>query len=175
MTWRTSRAEFVRNRGNGNRTAMQQIVRSGEVPGILGYLGDEPVGWCAVAPRESYPALARSRVLKPIDDAPVWSVSCLFVRKDQRNQGLSVQLLRAAIEHVRSQGGRFVEGYPVEPRAEAWPAPFAWTGVASAFLAAGFVECARHSKSRPIMRFEIEPERKPKRAAQRKDRRRGGV
>jgi len=155
MAWRGRRSEFVKNKGEGNRMAMHQLVTEGEVPGILGYLNEEPVGWCAVAPRVHYQALERSRVLKRVDDRPVWSVSCLFVRKDQRNKGLSVQLLRAAIEHVRSQGGRIVEGYPLEPRLEKMPAVFAWTGIASAFLDAGFVECQRHSKTRPIMRYEI--------------------
>jgi len=155
MTWRVRRSEFNKNKGEGNRLAMHGLVESGEVPGIIGYLDDEPVGWCAVAPREQYPALERSRVLKRVDDLPVWSVSCFFVRKDQRNKGLTVQLLRAAVEYVRQLGGRIVEGYPVEPRTGKMPAVFAWTGIASAFIKAGFEECKRHSETRPIMRYEI--------------------
>jgi GNAT superfamily N-acetyltransferase len=134
---------------------MLRLVNDGPPPGILGYLDGEPVGWCAVAPREAYPALARSRILQPLDDTPVWSVSCLFVRKDRRRKGLSVQLLRAAVEHVKAQGGTVVEGYPVEPKQANMPAAFAWTGLAAAFLAAGFREVARRSDTRPIMRYEI--------------------
>ncbi len=163
MLWRLTRSEFERNKGEGNRRAMHGLVESGLAPGILGYHGGEPVGWCAVAPRVCYPALERSRVLKPIDDLPVWSISCLFVRKEHRRKGISVQLLRAAVEHVRSQGGTVVEGYPVEPRSENMPAPFAWTGLASAFRKAGFQECARQAPSRPIMRLPIPPIRKRRR------------
>src|SRR5262249_52951381 len=134
-------------------------------PGILGYHGTEPVGWCALAPRECYPALERSRVLKRLDDLPVWSISCLFVRKDCRRKGLSIQLLRAAAEYVKSQGGTWVEGYPVEPKSETVPAPFAWTGLASAFLKAGFHECARQAPSRPIIRLSITPIRKRRRSS----------
>jgi GNAT superfamily N-acetyltransferase len=134
---------------------MLRLVNDGPPPGIFGYLDGEPVGWCAVAPREAYSALARSRILQPVDDKPVWSVSCLFVRKDRRKQGLSVQLLRAAVEHVKGQGGTVVEGYPVEPKQANMPAAFAWTGLAAAFLAAGFREVARRSDTRPIMRYEI--------------------
>lgn len=90
-----------------------------------------------------------------MDDTPVWSISCLFVHKGQRKKGISVQLLRDAVDHVKSRGGKVVEGYPVEPYSEDMPAPFAWVGLASAFLAAGFKEVARRSKSRPIMRIEI--------------------
>ena len=155
MVWRLKRAEFERGKGAGNRSAMRQLVEAGAMPGILAYLNGEPVGWCAVAPREHYPALERSRVLKKLDETPVWSVSCLFVRKDCRRKGVSVALLRGAIEFVRGRGGVIVEGYPVEPRKDEMPAVFAWTGLASAFLQPGFRECARHSETRPIMRHEI--------------------
>jgi GNAT superfamily N-acetyltransferase len=166
MLWRLSRSEFERNKGEGNRRAMHNLVESGKAPGILGYHDTEPVSWCALAPRECYPALGRSGVLKPVDDLPVWSISCLFVRKDYRRKGLSIQLLRAAAEYVKSQGGTWVEGYPVEPKSETVPAPFAWTGLASAFLKAGFHECARQAPSPPIMRLLITLIRKRRRGSQ---------
>ncbi len=69
--------------------------------------------------------------------------------------GLSVAMLKAAIAFVRERDGRVVEGYPVEPKKADMPAVFAWTGLASAFLKAGFHECARRGATRPIMRVEI--------------------
>jgi GNAT superfamily N-acetyltransferase len=155
MVWRLRRADFERGKGDGNRAAMRELVDGGAVPGLLGYVAGAPVGWCAVAPREEYPALARSRVLQPVDAEPVWSISCLFVAKEFRKRGVSVALLRAAVEHVRSRGGTVVEGYPVEPTQDTMPAAFAWTGLASAFLKAGFREVARRSATRPIMRRVI--------------------
>ncbi|GMV97276.1 MAG: hypothetical protein AMXMBFR83_16340 [Phycisphaerae bacterium] len=152
MFWRLARTEFQRRKGPGNRRALKALVESGRVPGILAYQGTEPVGWCAVAPRSEYPALSRSRVLKPVDDAPVWSISCLFVDRRWRRRGISVALLEAAVEHVRRRGGTLVEGYPVEPRQNRMPDVFAWTGLSSAFRKAGFSECARRSPTRPIMR-----------------------
>lgn len=160
MFWRLKRAEFERNKGAGNRTAMHDLVHAGAVPGILGYRDDEPIAWCAVAPREDYLSLERSRVLKKVDDTPVWSISCLFTRKDCRKQGVSVRMLKAAIDFVRDRGGKVVEGYPVEPRRAEMPAMFAWTGLASAFVQAGFKECARRSATRPIMRRTIRKRRK---------------
>ena len=119
---------------------------------LLAYDGKTAIGWCAVAPRGEYVALGRSRVLKPIDAAPVWSVSCLFVAKEHRRRGVSVGLLKAAVEFVRKQGGEVVEGYPVEPHSETAPPPFIWTGTISAFERAGFKEAARGSPARPIFR-----------------------
>jgi GNAT superfamily N-acetyltransferase len=153
--WRRPRAEYERQKGAGNRRFMLNVVNDGPPPGLLGYLGDDPVGWCSVAPREDFSGLTRSRILRPVDDKPVWSISCLFVRKDQRRNGLSVQLLKAAVEHVKDRGGTTVEGYPVEPKTDKAPDPFVWHGLASAFLAAGFHEVARRSETRPIMRFDI--------------------
>jgi GNAT superfamily N-acetyltransferase len=156
MFWRwPSRKDFDTNKGAGNKRALRQIVASGAKPGVLAYRGKEPIGWCAVAPRSQYIALERSRVLKPIDNQPVWSISCLFVRRQDRRQGLATQLIRAAVEFAASKGATVVEGYPVEPSMEKMPDPFLWHGVPAAFLAAGFKEVARPSASRPIMRFTV--------------------
>lgn len=155
MLWRLKCKEFDRQKGNGNRKAMKAIVASGQVPGILAYSQKQPVAWCSVAPRETFPALERSRILKKIDDEPVWSISCFFVHKTYRKKGLSLHLLAAAIDYVRQRGGKIVEGYPVEPKKDKIADVFGWTGLASAFKKAGFVECGRRSETRPIMRYCI--------------------
>ena len=155
MLWRLTRKDFEQQKGKANREAMKAIVKSGKEPGLLAYSGKQPVAWCSVAPRKSFPALERSRVLKKIDDQAVWSISCFFIHKDYRKQGLSVRILKAAVNYVRKQGGQIVEGYPVEPKKGKTADVFAWTGLVSLFKKAGFVECARRSETRPIMRFFI--------------------
>jgi GNAT superfamily N-acetyltransferase len=155
MFWRRPRKDFDSGKGAGNKTALRRIVTAGAKPGILAYDGKEPIAWCAIAPREQYVALERSRILKPVDGRPVWSISCLFVMRSYRRKGVSAQLLRAAVDFAAKQGARVVEGYPVEPSMEKMPDPFLWHGIPSAFKAAGFKEVLRRSKSRPIMRFEI--------------------
>jgi GNAT superfamily N-acetyltransferase len=155
MFWRLLRKEFDAGKGAGNKRALKKIVNAHGEPGLLAYSGKEPIGWCAIAPREKYIALERSRILKPVDDKPVWSVSCLFIKKPYRRQGVSSQLLRAAVDFAAKRGAKVVEGYPVEPSMEKMPDPFLWHGIPSAFRAAGFEEVLRRSRSRPIMRFEI--------------------
>ncbi|HLE61569.1 MAG TPA: GNAT family N-acetyltransferase [Pyrinomonadaceae bacterium] len=154
MFWRVPRKEYEANKGAGNKHALQRIVAAGRKPGIIAYSGREPIGWCAVAPREHYVGLANSRLLKPVDDKPVWSISCLFIKKPYRRRGVSTLLLKAAIDFASKQGARVIEGYPVEPSMDKMPDPFLWHGVPSAFKAAGFKEVLRRSPSRPIMRFE---------------------
>jgi len=156
MYWKLPRKDFTAGQGDQNRLAQKEIVASGRTPGLLAYVDGIPAGWVAVEPRENYPVLNNSRILKPLDETPVWSVTCFYVAKKYRSQGLTVALLKAAIEHVEKHGGRVVEGYPVEPRAGKKMAPvFVYTGLASAFKQAGFVEAGRRSETRPIMRYVI--------------------
>jgi GNAT superfamily N-acetyltransferase len=153
MWWRLKRSDFMRQRGEQNRKALKRIVESGEVPGILAYAGGQPIGWCSVSPREVYPALGRSRVLKRVDDKSVWSVVCFFVNKRFRRKGLTLKLLEAAVEYAAKQGGSIVEGYPIEAGTKRMADAFAYTGLASAFRKAGFAEVLRRSESRPMMRY----------------------
>ena len=152
MSWRLPRGQWHKSKAEGNRKALRKIVKSDEQPGVLAYVGVEPIGWCAVAPRQVYVALTSSRVLKPIDDQPVWSISCLFIKREFRRKGVSVRLLREAVKFAGRCGAKIVEGYPVIPYTKQMPAAFAWTGTLAAFEKAGFKQAARPSKARPIMR-----------------------
>ena len=157
MWWRQTAKEYQLSKGEKNRRKMKRIVTSGATPGVIAYHEGEPVGWCAVAPREDYPRLARSKILKPVDESPVWSIVCLFVAKGHRGMGVSSALVKAAVAFVRECGGSTVEAYPVEPKKAKMPDTFAFHGLAVSYSRAGFKEVARRSDTRPIMRYEIEP------------------
>ncbi len=156
MWWRSTRKEFEQHQGEGNRQAMRSLVDSGVVPGLLAYLDGKPIAWCSVAPRQQYGSLNRSRILKALDEQPVWSLVCFFVAKDHRNRGISRQTLLGAIDYVREQGGNIVEAYPTIPKKGVLPPVSSYMGVPSLFASVGFVECARPSKSRMIMRYTIQ-------------------
>ncbi|HEX2992092.1 MAG TPA: GNAT family N-acetyltransferase [Anaerolineales bacterium] len=155
MYWKLRGKAYEEARGYETRQMHKSVVDSGVATGLLAYLHGDVVGWVAVEPRSAYPKLAHSRVLQPVDDQPVWSVTCFFVARKYRKMGITVELLKAAVDHVKRQGGTIVEGYPVEAR-EAMPAPFVYTGTASAFRQAGFQEVARRAPTRPIFRYFIQ-------------------
>ena len=155
MYWRLKQSVLDAQKGNGNKRAMKKIIFSDNIPGIIAYAEGEPIGWCSVAQREDFPRLANSRVLKPVDEKPVWSVVCFFINRNYRKMGLSVALLEAVKKFVKSNGGKILEGYPIEPKKDKMPDAFAWTGLSAAFLKAGFKEVARRSETRPIMRFYL--------------------
>ncbi|UCE20093.1 MAG: GNAT family N-acetyltransferase [Gemmatimonadota bacterium] len=155
MWWRLKRSDFEDQKGDGNKRAMRKIIKAGEIPGLLAYKDGQPIAWCSVAPREEFSVLERSRILKRVDDKPVWSIVCFFVAKPFRRSGVTVKILEAAVQYAKEQGAKIVEGYPVEPRQEKTADVFAYTGLASAFRKAGFKEVARRSETRPIMRYFI--------------------
>ncbi len=155
MWWRMTRSAFDKQTGQEKKQALKAIVDSDEVPGFLAYAHGQPIAWCSIAPRESYPSLGRSWVLKRVDEEPVWSIVCFFVAKPFRRQGFMVRLLKAAIEYAREHGAEIVEGYPVEPKESELSGAFGFTGIVSAFREAGFVEVLRRSENRPIMRYFI--------------------
>jgi GNAT superfamily N-acetyltransferase len=160
MHWRLKAADFVKQRGEGNRKAMQKLVKNGPPLGVLAMIDGEAVGWCAVAPRAQYPRFETSKLLQPVDNQPVWSITCFFIDKAYRRQGLSVKLLKVAAAFAFENGATVVEAYPVAPGAAHYTEVFAWTGFASAFVQAGFTEVARRSEKRPIMRLYKEKTRK---------------
>ena len=155
MHWKLRGKAYEEAKGYETRQMHKSIIDSGTVTGLLAYFHGDVAGWVAVEQRSAYERLAHSKVLKPVDDQEVWSVPCFFVAKKYRRQGINVELLTAAVGYVRKKGGKIVEGYPVDGSLDI-PAPFAFTGTASAFRKAGFQEVARNSPTRPIFRYVIE-------------------
>jgi hypothetical protein len=157
MFWKLRGQAFEKAAGDAAHQMQKFNVESGVVPGLLAYVNGLPAGWIAVEPRSAYIKLAHSRVLAPVDDQHVWSVTCFFIDKQYRGRELTVSLLRAAADYVRAQGGKIVEGYPVDAQKD-MPAAFMYTWAATAFVRAGFKEVARNSPTRPIFRYHVEAE-----------------
>ena len=157
MNWRLMKAQFEFQKGDQNKKAMKSRIKKGSVPGVIACYNSDPIGWCSIEPRENFPRLALARTLKPIDDKPVWSISCLFIAKDYRKQNIAAALVKASVKYAKSQNANIVEAYPYDltGKDEQLPDPFVWTGLVQIFIEAGFKEAARFSKTRPIMRKNI--------------------
>lgn len=150
MRWRMTGTEFKESTKE-SRIAELSAHTVKETPvGVLAYLDGEPVGWCSVAPRETYRALERYRALQRIDDEPVWSVVCFFVDSKVRRRGVTTGLLHAAVDYAVAAGARVVEGYPVEPTARL----YTYMGSPATFRAAGFRDVTPPGRDRQVMRFQ---------------------
>jgi len=155
MYWRIGSAYRNRPREE-NKAAFRQIVKRGPPPGLLAFDGDLAVGWCQITPRDALPQLDRARVIKRVDDVPVWCVSCFYVRRDYRNRGVTSALVQAALRMARRAGAPALEAYPVDLNSAPGKSTSGlYTGIASTFERAGFRTVARLVPHRPIMRHDL--------------------
>lgn len=127
--------------------------------GLVAYLDDEPVGWCAVEPRTAYAGLVRVFTVPWKDrhedpaDPTVWAVTCLFVRAGRRRQGISRAMAKAAVEHARERGARAVEAYPIVTTRVIDEELH--VGTVPTFAAAGLVQVSAPTPRRVVMRRDF--------------------
>ena len=153
------------SRAKANRAALKALVDTGTPPGLIAYRGRDPVGWVSLAPREEFAKLARSPVMKPVDDKPVWSIICFVVPSLHRGQGVARALLDGAIAYARKRGATLIEAYPVD-RSERSKDDAMWFGAKAMYDHAGFKEVARRKPTRPVVRLEVKRGAKGKRRRQ---------
>jgi len=142
--------------GPEHREWLREVVDDDVAPGLVGYLDGEPAGWISLGPREDYPRLDGSRITRPVDETPVWSVVCSFVGKDFRGQGVQRRLLAAALDFARDHGVRTLEAYPVDKPGRSDNGAM-WWGSRSLYERAGFREVERRSATRVVMRRTLRP------------------
>ncbi len=139
-----------------NKTALRdQVQDSPAPPGALAYLHDEPVGWCAIAPKTDYPRVVASPVTGNDTDG-IWSITCFIVRVGHRRRGVAAALLPAAVELARSHGAATVEAYPVDASArKSISAAELYHGPLALFRDAGFTEVRRPSSARTVVQLRL--------------------
>lgn len=156
MNHRLPKKEFEKGKVDGiNRQAMLTLAEQQANTGLLFFLNKETVGWMAFAPRQDFRRLESSRIHKPIDNREVWSLPCTFIAKAFRRKGLSLFMIKGAIEYASRKGVSTLEAYPVKPTAEKQPSVFLWVGIYQSFLKAGFEVVDDKSPKRPMMRYYI--------------------
>ncbi|MGA8090174.1 MAG: GNAT family N-acetyltransferase [Terracidiphilus sp.] len=149
MYWRIGSA-YRKQPHENNKAEFQRVVAKGPPPGLIALDGKLAVGWCQLTPREALSWLDRSWVR--IDDRPVWSISCFYVRIGYRRRGITVALIQAAEKIAKAAGAAALEAYPLDrslsPSASS-------TGFVSTFKRAGFKVVTHRTPPRPIMRLEL--------------------
>jgi GNAT superfamily N-acetyltransferase len=154
MYWRLGSAYHERPR-EMNRAAFWKIVQQGPPPGLLAFQGKVAVGWCQLTPRKSLRWLDDgARLVKRVDEESVWSLSCFYVRRSHRRQGIMTALIEAAKRFAKREKAPALEAYPVD-KGVVKSSGNIFTGVASTFARAGFKVVARRAPDRPIMRYDF--------------------
>lgn len=132
------RAAEIEELGGGSREqAMRRLCEREHPPGVVTYRDGEPVGWCNTGPRSEITRLTGSRLIRPVDDLPVWSIVCVVVRAGRRRQGVTQPLIEGAVAYAAAHGAPAVEAYPVDPPGR-MDLTMAFVGTRSMFERAGF-------------------------------------
>lgn len=155
MYWRIG-ADYRKRPREENKAAFREIVTHGPPPGLVAFDGEMAVGWCQLTPRDSLPWLDKTWRLQRVDDKPVWSLSCFYIRKGYRKRGVTTALINAAIDTARKAGAPALEAYPLD--GDLSPSSTS-TGYVTTFERLGFKIVARHFEPRPIMRYELKKTR----------------
>src|SRR5262245_17708889 len=137
-----------------SRDALRALATRDPPPGLIGYRGKTPVGWVSLGPREDFAKLAKSPVMKPVDDEPVWSIICFVVPSPYREQGVARELLAGAIAYATKRGVRLLEAYPVDKDTPSGR-DGSWFGSKRMFDEARFDEVARRRPDRPVVRLRL--------------------
>jgi GNAT superfamily N-acetyltransferase len=155
------RVDFHRLSSDERKAALQELADRYKASGFLAYANGQAIGWCSAGPREEFAGLENSRILKRVDDQPVWSIVCYYVAKPARRSGVMRALLRGVIDYAGQHGARIIEGYPIDMQTSKLAGRkltgySGFMGIASVFREVGFVEVGRASETQLIMRYTID-------------------
>ena len=78
-----------------------------------------------------------SKLIRPVDDVPVWSIVCVVVRGGHRRKGVIGAPARGCGRLRRANGAPAVEAHPVDPQGR-MDTTMAFVGTRSMFEKAGF-------------------------------------
>lgn len=158
---RCSSSEYQRLGRDGRHAYQASLARTGQGHGLIFYDAGSPIAWCQVGPADGFPRYGRSKLYAehalPEGSKPLWRITCLFVDKDRRGEGLSRVILKGALDHIRKQGGGIVEVFPLDVPGVSRPQ---YSGTVQLYEAIGFQRVAKLGTNTVLMRRTIAAERR---------------
>lgn len=148
MTWRATPDEIKDSKSPARKQQMLARIADGVPTGLVGYAAGEPVAWVSIAPRDTFRGLGGPDAE---GDEQIWSLTCMYVQRRFRGEGLGRQLLTAAIAHARKHRADVVEAYPVDPDSPS----YRFMGFVPIFEGFGFVEVGKAGSRRHVMRLTL--------------------
>ena len=148
MAWRATSAELKDAKSPARKTQMLGRIADGVPVGLVGYDQGRPVAWVSVAPKDTF----QKGLGGTQETAKVWSLTCMFMARDHRKQGLSALLIEAAANYAKKHKATILEAYPVDPDSPS----YRHMGFVPAFERAGFEETGREGKRRHVMHLTLD-------------------
>ncbi|MDB5530470.1 MAG: GCN5-related N-acetyltransferase [Devosia sp.] len=147
MAYRATPEEVKESKSSDRRRHMFGRIKDDVPVGLVGYVEGQPVAWVSIAPRDTYHRLH----VPTTDTLNVWSLVCMYARREVRGQGVAHQLIKAAIAQAKKHKADVVEAYPVD---RASPS-YRFGGFVPAFEKAGFHEVGMSGTRRHVMRLDL--------------------
>ena len=139
-----------------NRSEKEARVRAGHAHAALAFDGDRCVGWCQFGPTDELPRIKHKRAyLAGADTLPDWRITCFFVDKEHRRQGVSSAALGGALAELARLGGGTVESYPELIDGRKVSSSFLHNGALELFERHGFERIRRLGKRHWVVRATI--------------------
>ncbi|HEX2152566.1 MAG TPA: GNAT family N-acetyltransferase [Acidimicrobiia bacterium] len=142
----------------GNRALKQRLVSEDQAHAALVFDGDRAVGWCQYGSPEELPNISHRKEYEAgLIDLPDYRLTCFFVDRDYRRDGVSAVALRGALDLIAEAGGGVVEAYPYDIQAKKVSASFLYNGTRGLFEQTGFQYERPKGKNHCVMRLKVPP------------------
>lgn len=139
---------------DGNRALKQRLVDEGRAHAALIFDGDEAVAWCEYGTPEELPNIYhRKQYEAELDMLPDYRITCMFVDKKYRRNGLTAVALRGALDLISQGGGGIVEGYPHDTSGQ--KVSVLYNGTRILFEQAGFTYVRPKGMKNCVMRKDV--------------------
>ena len=121
------------------RAMKRALVRQGRAHAALVFDGADAVGWCQFGPTAELPNIRSKKAYEEgLGGLPDWRITCFFIDRERRGEGVASFALREALREISRLGGGVVEGYPEDYTGERTSNSFLCSGTLGMFEKAGF-------------------------------------
>ena len=134
-----------------HKALKERLVRANRSHAALVYDGPDVVGWCQFGSPAELPA--RMSGFNRLGEAPPdWRITCFFIDRDHRKEGVAKAALEGALRFIAAKGGGTVDGYPIDTRGKPYSSSFLWGGTESMFAEFGFHLLGNLGSTKRVMR-----------------------
>ncbi|MCI4373575.1 MAG: GNAT family N-acetyltransferase [Thermoplasmata archaeon] len=153
-------------RGAAAYRAMKEArVRDGTAHAALVFDGPNAVGWCQFGPTGELPNIrSRKAYEEGLNKLPDWRITCFFIDRERRGQGIASLALRGAIRSIAQLGGGTVEAYPEDYTGERTSSSFLCSGTLGMFEKTRFRKTRKIAMRRWVVVKRIRPARAQRKA-----------
>jgi GNAT superfamily N-acetyltransferase len=142
----------------GNRALKQRLVSEGQAHAALVFDGDDAVGWCQYGSPEELPGITHRKEWEAnVVVPPDYRLTCFFVDRDHRRNGVAEVALNGVLDLIAKAGGGSVEAYPYDTDGKKVNGSFLYNGTRILFERAGFKYERHKGKNHCVMSITVPP------------------